>query len=209
MDLFSDQYDGQVNCLPFDGQVNYYGTVMSAQQADEFFTQLYQQVAWRQDQAIANGQLIHTRRRIAWYGDKPYSYTYSSITKTALPWLPCMLELKQLIEQHTGESFNACLVNLYNDGQDGMAWHSDGEMDLKQHGAIASLSFGAERVFAFKHKSSGHKVSLPLAPGSLLVMAGTTQENWLHRLPPTTKVSEPRINLTFRTIVRQNPSWQT
>jgi alkylated DNA repair dioxygenase AlkB len=81
-----------------------------------------------------------------------------------------------------------------------MAWHSDGEADLKEQGAIASLSFGAERKFAFKHKLSKEVIPLQLKPGSLLVMKGTTQQHWLHRLPPTKKVSEPRINLTFRTI---------
>ena len=82
-----------------------------------------------------------------------------------------------------------------------MAWHSDGEKDLKKNGAIASLSFGAERKFAFKHKQTGEVVNTFLEHGSLLVMKGTTQTHWLHRLPPTTKVTTPRINLTFRTII--------
>jgi alkylated DNA repair dioxygenase AlkB len=83
-----------------------------------------------------------------------------------------------------------------------MAWHSDAEKDLKRNGAIGSLSFGAERKFAFKHKVSGETVSILLEHGSLLVMKDTTQTNWLHRLPPTTRISKPRINLTFRTIVK-------
>ena len=82
-----------------------------------------------------------------------------------------------------------------------MAWHSDDETDLKKNGAIASLSFGAERKFAFKHKQSKEKVDLYLEHGSLLVMKDTTQSHWLHRLPPTKKVTTARINLTFRTIV--------
>ncbi|PTB90925.1 alpha-ketoglutarate-dependent dioxygenase AlkB, partial [Marivirga lumbricoides] len=100
-----------------------------------------------------------------------------------------------------GETYNSCLLNLYHNGSEGMAWHSDGEKDLKKNGAIASMSFGAERKFAFKHKESKETVALWLENGSLLVMKGSTQTYWLHRLPPTTKVSEPRINLTFRTIV--------
>lgn len=82
-----------------------------------------------------------------------------------------------------------------------MAWHSDAEKDLKKNGAIASVSFGAERKFAFKHKETKETVSLNLEHGSLLIMKGTTQTNWLHRLPPTKKVNGARINLTFRTIV--------
>lgn len=82
-----------------------------------------------------------------------------------------------------------------------MAWHSDGEINLKKDGAIGSLSFGAERKFEFKHKQTHEKVELTLENGSLLVMKGTTQTHWLHRLPPTKKIQTPRINLTFRTIV--------
>jgi len=91
-------------------------------------------------------------------------------------------------------------LNLYHNGSEGMAWHSDGEKDLKERGAIASLSFGATRRFSFKHKQSKQLISLDLKPGSLLVMKEDTQKHWLHRLPPTKKVHEARINLTFRTI---------
>jgi len=111
-------------------------------------------------------------------------------------------ELKSLVENQTGETFNSCLLNLYHDGSEGMAWHSDGEKDLKKHGAIGSLSLGAERKFAFKHKASKETISVVLEHGSLLMMQGKTQTYWQHHLPPTKKVSDPRINLTFRTIDR-------
>lgn len=124
----------------------------------------------------------------------------SKITKTALPWTDTLLELKKLAEEKTGENYNSCLVNLYHDGSEGIAWHSDGEKQLKRHGAIASLSFGAERKFGFKHKETKEVIALNLASGSLLVMKNETQDYWLHRLPPTKKVNSPRINLTFRTI---------
>ena len=93
-------------------------------------------------------------------------------------------------------------MNLYHNGSEGMAWHSDGEKDLKKHGAIASLTLGAERNFSFKHKKTKERITLPLMSGSLLIMTGLTQENWLHRLPPTKKKFRERVNLTFRTIVR-------
>jgi alkylated DNA repair dioxygenase AlkB len=111
-----------------------------------------------------------------------------------------LLELKEIIEQNTGETFNSCLLNLYHNGNEGMAWHSDGEKDLKKNGAIASLSFGAERKFVFKHKKSKEKVELLLENGSLLVMKDFTQTNWLHRLPTTKLITKSRVNLTFRTI---------
>jgi alkylated DNA repair dioxygenase AlkB len=45
----------------------------------------------------------------------------------------------------TGETYNSCLLNLYHTGTEGMGWHSDAEKNLKKNGAIASVSFGAER----------------------------------------------------------------
>ena len=78
-----------------------------------------------------------------------------------------------------------------------MAWHSDGEPDLKKNGAIASLSFGAARKFSFKHKQTKEAVSLILEHGSLLMMRETTQQNWLHRLPPTKSILKPSSQFDF------------
>lgn len=198
MDLFNDTK----NILPFDGEVNYYGPVLNQAQAQKFYEKLMDNIQWENDKAIILGKTIITKRKVAWYGDKPFEYTYSKTTKSALPWTKELLELKGIIETKSGETYNSCLLNLYHSGEEGMAWHSDGEKDLKKNGAIGSLSFGAERKFLFKHKESKQNVSVNLEKGSLLVMKGTTQTNWLHRLPPTKKVKTPRINLTFRTIDR-------
>ena len=199
MDLF-EQDNINRNLLPYDGTVLYFGSTIALQQANAYFDKLLHSVAWQHDEAIIYGKRIVTKRKVAWYGDDSFSYTYSKTTKHALAWNPVLLELKEIVEQHTGESFNSCLLNLYHDGDEGMAWHSDGESDLKRNGAIASLSLGAERRFAFKHKVTNEKVELFLAHGSLLVMKDTTQTYWLHRLPPSKKIITARINLTFRQI---------
>ncbi|HIQ35632.1 MULTISPECIES: alpha-ketoglutarate-dependent dioxygenase AlkB [Acinetobacter] len=201
MQLFDIEADPKQNHLPYDGTVNYYGKVVSSQQADHYFDVLLRSIEWENDQAVIFGRQIITKRKVAWYGDRGYEYTYSNVNKYALAWTDELIELKALVEQLSGETFNSCLLNLYHTGEEGMAWHSDGEIDLKKNGAIASLSFGAERKFAFKHKQTKEKVELYLEHGSLLVMKDTTQSYWLHRLPPTKKVSTARINLTFRTIV--------
>ncbi|SDX23425.1 alpha-ketoglutarate-dependent dioxygenase AlkB family protein [Flavobacterium degerlachei] len=201
MDLFSTEPDENINLLPKDGTVNYYGTLMSQVKANEYLDELLENIAWQNDQAIIFGKLIFTKRKVAWYGDTNFNYTYSNTTKKALPWTPALLELKALAEATTGQTFNSCLLNLYHDGNEGMAWHSDAEKDLKKNGAIASISFGAERKFAFKHKETKETVSRILQNGSLLVMKDQTQTHWLHRLPPTKLVTKPRVNLTFRTIV--------
>ncbi|REE07994.1 alkylated DNA repair dioxygenase AlkB [Winogradskyella pacifica] len=198
MDLFNSEIDA--NLLPFDGEVNYYGSIMTIEKAQKYYEKLLQHIDWENDKAIIFGKLIITKRKVAWYGDQPFDYTYSKTTKSAIPWNKELLELKKMVEAKTGETFNSCLLNLYHSGEEGMAWHSDGEKDLKKNGAIASLSFGAERRFLFKHKETKQNVSVQLEKGSLLVMKGSTQTHWLHRLPPTKKVKTPRINLTFRTI---------
>lgn len=201
MQLFDIEADPRHNHLPYEGTVQYYGKVIQEMVADDYFEKLMQNIAWENDQAIIFGRQITTKRKVAWYGDQGYEYTYSNVNRYALPWTVELLELRQRVQQLTGERFNSCLLNLYHTGEEGMAWHSDDETDLKKNGAIASLSFGAERKFAFKHKQSKEKVELYLQHGSLLVMKDTTQSHWLHRLPPTKKVSTARINLTFRTIV--------
>lgn len=202
MSLFPVDYDAALNLLPHDGIVNYYGKIFDAAAAQAYYNALLTGIDWQPDEAIIFGKKIITKRKVAWYGDKPFSYTYSKVTKQALPWRDTLLALKQATEQHSGEQYNSCLLNLYHNGSEGMAWHSDGEKDLKKDGAIGSLSFGAERKFAFKHKQSGETVSILLEHGSLLVMKGRTQTHWLHRLPPSTRIGTPRINLTFRTIIQ-------
>lgn len=201
MDLFSTTLAKDLNLLPADGIVNYYGKIMSPLQANAYYQNLFDTIAWKNDEAIIFGKHILTKRKVAWYGDLPFEYTYSNTTKQALPWTKELLELKALAEEKSGETYNSCLLNLYHNGDEGMAWHSDGETDLKKNGAIASLSFGAERKFSFKHKQTKERISLLLENGSLLVMKGNTQTHWLHRLPSTKLISKPRINLTFRTIV--------
>ncbi len=200
MDLFSNEIDDSKNWLPKDGVVQYFGKLFSNDEANQFFNCLMNTINWKNDQAIIYGKLIITKRKVAWYGDNAFDYTYSNSTKQALPWTTELLLLKSIIEEKTGETFNSCLLNLYHNGDEGMAWHSDGEKALKKNGAIGSLSFGAERKFSLKHKATKETVSLLLEHGSLLLMKDTTQSHWLHRLPPTKLVSKPRINLTFRTI---------
>ena len=199
MDLFNP--DKITNILPHDGVVNYHGKILPYPAASEYLELLLNTIAWKNDEAIIFGKHFITKRKAAWYGDADFRYTYSNTTKQALTWTKELLDLKQLVEEKTGTTFNSCLLNLYHTGEEGMAWHSDDEKTLGKNPAIASVSFGAEREFAFKHKKTKQTTSLILEHGSLLVMREDTQTNWLHRLPPTKKVDRPRVNLTFRTII--------
>ena len=201
MDLFNFESDKERNLLPQDGVVNYFGKVFSTEEADYYFEILLNTIQWKNDEVMIFGKKIITKRKVAWYGDSEFEYTYSKITRKAHLWTPELVQLKKQVEAKSGETFNSCLLNLYHSGDEGMGWHSDAEKDLKKNAAIASVSFGAVRKFAFKHKESKETVSFNLENGSLLIMKGTTQTHWLHRLPPTKKVHDARINLTFRSIV--------
>ena len=192
--------DSFENVLPKDGEVNYFGAIVSYEKANTFFLKLRDEIAWENDEIIMFGKRIVTKRKVAWYGNLPFEYTYSNVKKQATDWNETLLELKTLVEDKTGCSFNSCLLNLYHSGEEGMAWHSDDEPELLENGAIASVSFGSERTFEFKHKKDQSKVKVLLEHGSVLLMKFPTQKHWLHQLPKTKKSSTPRINLTFRTI---------
>ncbi len=192
--------DSSENILPKDGEVNYFGAIVSLEIADALFQKLRDEIEWKNDELVLFGKRIVTKRKVAWYGNLPFEYSYSNTKKQALPWNETLLELKNLVESSTGFAYNSCLLNLYHSGEEGMAWHSDNEKELLENGAIASLSFGAERVFELKHKQDNNKVKVLLENGSLLLMKFPTQKHWLHQLPKTKKCLTPRINLTFRTI---------
>ncbi len=194
MDLFNTSN----NLLPYDGKVEYHGFLYDQVTAQKYYQILLEDLDWKQDEAIMFGKHIKTKRKVAWYGNEQFSYTYSKVTKTALPWTFTLQTIKKQVEAVTETTYNSCLCNLYHDGSEGMAWHSDDEKALGTPTTIASLTFGAARKFAFKHKRTKEKVDLILESGSLLVMKEDTQLHWLHRLPPTKKVTRARINLTFR-----------
>lgn len=200
----TDLFDSPIylqNLLPKNGEVIYYGKIMTQQEADFCFSGLMHDTEWKNDELKIFGKQIITKRKVAWYADGGVSYTYSNTTKSGLNWTKELLKLKTLVEEITKESYNSCLLNLYHDGDEGMGWHSDDEKSIVKHSAIASVSFGAERKFVLKHKSTSETVSQNLIDGSLLLMKGETQTYWLHALTKTKKVKSPRINLTFRKMV--------
>ncbi len=198
MDLFNQ--NSVQNILPFDGEVIYHGLILKRKQSNFYYQNLFDEIPWENDEAIVFGKHYITKRKVAWFGDQNYSYKYSGVVKQAHIWTQELLTLKKIVEEVSETTYNSCLLNLYHSGDEGMAWHSDGEKTLLDNGTIASLTLGAERKFSFKHKENKQRVDIVLENGSLLLMKGITQKNWLHRLPPTKKVQSPRINLTFRTI---------
>jgi len=199
MDLFNS--DATTNLLPCDGIVNYYGSVLKQQESMHYLDKLLTTLEWKNDEVVIFGKHMVTSRKVAWYADGGYAYRYSNTIKYPLSWTGELLELKAIAEKVSGATFNSCLLNLYHNGDEGMAWHSDDEKSLGHNMAIASFSFGAERKFYFKHKKTKKLVSIVLENGSLLLMKGATQANWLHSLPKSKKIKKPRVNLTFRTVI--------
>ena len=189
------------NLLPKDGTVHYYGKIFTEEQSEIYYVKLFYEVNWQHDVIKIFGKEIITKRKVAFLGDEGISYKYSGKNKIAENWLKFILEIKSTVEQISGEKFNACLLNYYHNGSEAMSWHSDNEKEILKHSAIASVSFGAERKFGFKHNFSKEEISLMLEKGSLLIMKDETQIYWKHKLYTNVKITEPRINLTFRTIV--------
>ena len=186
--------------INMDGIAIYTDSLIPVEKSELFLLQLSKNIQWKNDESVIFGKHYITRRKTAWYGDGPFNYTYSKRKRTALPWTNELLEIKHVVENNESTKFNSCLLNFYHDGDDGMGWHADNEKELKKNSVIASVSLGAERKFSFKHKKNKEKIDLILGNGSLLVMKEQIQTHWIHQLPKSKKIKEPRINLTFRTI---------
>ena len=167
--------------------------------ADTLFQQAQDTCAWRQEHITIQGQRIALPRMTAWHGDK--GYRYSGIANTPQPWTPVLQDIRERLGRETGVSFNSVLCNWYRTGRDSVAWHSDDEVELGTNPVIASISLGATRTFSLKRRDgAGARLDQPLAHGDLLVMRGSTQRDYLHQVPKTTKPVGDRINLTFRLI---------
>ena len=183
--------------------VEYIENFFDFDQSQLYMKYLTNDIKWKREKIRMWGREIVTKKRIAWYADEGKSYTYSGSTFYPVQWDEVLLEIKKQVEQHIRFQFNSVLLNEYKSGEVGMGWHSDDEKELGIDPIIASLSFGANRDFIFKHKTdkSFEKIKIHLKSGSLLIMSGSTQHYWKHSLPKRLKVRDPRVNLTFRKIL--------
>ncbi|WGK93620.1 MULTISPECIES: alpha-ketoglutarate-dependent dioxygenase AlkB family protein [Flavobacterium] len=184
-----------------DAEIIYYPQFFDKEQADTIYTELLQEIAWQQDNITVYGKTHPQPRLTALYGNEGKPYSYSNITMKPHPWNSLLKKIKYYIEATTECSFTTVLLNQYRDGKDSNGWHADNEKELGINPTIASLSFGAERVFQLKHNTiADAKKNIILEHGSLLLMKGSTQHFWKHQIPKTAKPMGARINLTFRTI---------
>ena len=185
-----------------DTNLEYYPNFLNIESADWYLETLSNSLQWEQYSIKLFGKKIPQPRLTALYALNTQFYSYSGLKLKPLAFTKELKIIHSEIAKLTGTTFTHCLANLYRDGNDSMGWHADDEKELGKNPIIASLSLGAVRNFQLKHKTNSDlKHTVPLAHGSLLIMKGSTQEFWKHQLPKTKKHIEPRINLTFRTII--------
>lgn len=204
LDLFGAELS-DVNLLPCDGIVNDHGLVLAPTEANALYERLLTQLPWRPDVAVVNGVATETARHALWYGDRPFRFIHSGIPRLAEPWPGDLLDdARRLAEDLAQARFDSCVLNLYHDGSEGMAWHSDSEAAYGPHTAIASLSLGTTRKFAFMHKRTRERRDMMLRHCQFIVMRGETQRHWLHAVAKTATATTPRISLTFRRFAVSN-----
>lgn len=194
------------NLLPGDGIAVLYRNVWPVMVAAALFDDLSEQCAWEDTTIVMFGKEVREPRRSAWHADSGVTYRYSGSTRVQHPWTPALTAVRSRCEEITGRHFNGVLANLYRDGRDSMGWHADDEKSLGVDPTIVSASFGAERRFQFRHRTNREIITIDLPHNSLLVMAGPCQTFWKHRIAPTQRVVEPRINLTFRHLITHDLS---
>jgi alkylated DNA repair dioxygenase AlkB len=191
-----------LNLLPIrNAQISYAERIAFPRSPEELLHELIDQIKWKQSDVVIKGKAFKQPRLTAWYGDEGAEYTYSGLNNTPSPWTPLLEEIKTVVEAAAGCTFNSALLNYYRHNRDSIGFHSDDEPGLDS--TIASVSFGHERTFILKPKWNrpGETHELRLASGSLLIMAGATQRNWVHGIEKETTPCGPRVNLTFRRIV--------
>jgi len=184
-----------------NAELIYFPNFYSIERANTLFKILKETIAWQQDDITVFGKTYKQPRLTALYADNDMSYTYSNITMFPKIITEELMTIKQDVESIANHLFTSVLLNFYRNGNDSNGWHADNEKELGENPVIASVSFGANRAFHFKHRTlKDEKHKLILEHGSLLIMAGEMQHHWLHQVPKTKKNVGERINLTFRTI---------
>lgn len=185
-----------------DAEVYYLPNLYGDEQSAIYFNKLLNEITWQQDIIKIFGKEMPIPRLQAFYGNEGLSYKYSNINLKATKWNGLLLKIKTDIENISSVTLNSVLLNLYRNGNDSNGWHADDEPALGKNPVIASVSFGSERYFNFKHKKDKSlKTKIMLQSGSLLIMKGETQHCWYHQISKTKKSLTQRINLTYRFII--------
>ena len=190
-DIFTQGTAGKIIYDLPDGELMLIDQFIAKPEADLYYENLLNQTKWRHYEMELYNKKCIAPRMIAWYQDN----------KNAT-WPAELMKIRTQVEKEVQHRFNAVLLNLYRDGNDSVAWHSDKENNTGQNPTIASITFGETRIFKLRHKFNKELavIEIPLHHGSFLLMSGTTNTFWQHQVPKTAKQILPRINLTFRQV---------
>lgn len=175
-----------------------------------WFQLIDESVVWDTFFVNVYGKKLPQRRKSCYIADENHPYKYSGVVRNPSNWVVPVIEMKKNLDDLVKKikplhpKLNAVLLNRYKDGDDYIGKHSDDEKDLNPDAFIVSVSLGATRDFIFTHKETNEKVSIELESGSVILMGGDCQKNWKHEIPKRKKVKDPRINLTFRSIIKKN-----
>lgn len=178
-----------------DAKLTLYEHFFDKEMADRCYHTLLQDTPWKQELIMLYEKTVLSPRLTCWYGKRRSG-------ERPLPFTPELLAIKNKVESACGVSFTSVLLNLYRDGNDSVAWHRDHDKDFVTNPIVGSVSFGQTRPFQMRHRmdKTVPPLSIPLHHGSFLLMGGAMQHAWEHRIPKTTKLMTPRINLTFRIV---------
>lgn len=183
--------------------VAYYPNFIESELATQYLKVLRDTVPWKQEHmTFGVDHKVPLPRLTSWHGDPDARYYYSGIHNDPKPWTPELLALRLKCDELFGPGhFNSVLANYYRDGNDSISYHVDNERDLVDNSVIATISLGTPRRFQLKSKSgSGEVKEIKIEHGSLLLMYGLCQKQWLHGIPKERDIELPRISLTFRTV---------
>lgn len=172
-----------------------------AAECERIYQRLLHEQNWPDNRYTVAGRQFILPRLQTWHADPGIRYSYSNNLLQTRPWTILLSDIRTQVESRLNFSFNSVLVNLYRNGDDCVGWHADNERELGEQPFIASLTFGAERQFAFRHKTSSEHGRVLLRSGALLIMQPAFQHHWLHSVPIDHNVTEGRINLTFRKVI--------
>ena len=114
------------------------------------------------------------------------------------PLEPAALEEVRLaLSARYGVPFDSAGFNLYRDGRDSVAWHSDRISREVVDPVIALVSLGEPRKFLLRPKGGGPSIAFWLGRGDLLVTGGAATRTWEHSVPKVARAG-PRISVAYR-----------
>ncbi|MEO5900586.1 MAG: alpha-ketoglutarate-dependent dioxygenase AlkB [Ilumatobacteraceae bacterium] len=156
--------------------------------ADAVLLELIEELPWRQREVTMYHRRLAEPRLTAWWSSAATGAEPSALLGRA----------RQLLSQHYGRPFDSIGFNLYRDGRDSVAWHSDRERFAHEDPVVVIVSTGSPRPFRVRPLGGGPSRSWSLGDGDLLVMGGACQHNWQHCVPKVAHVDGPRISIMFR-----------